>query len=134
MARPKKENKSPIKPKESILDKLSLADGKTDESKINDLRSLEKILDIKKTNPFGTTDLATFKEMLSEMTTTDMKKIFDKIGLFPSGSRMELKERLLREFKTTTQGVLSYQSQSPQFTLDPNNPSHKKLLKIINDV
>lgn len=128
--KPKAENTK----KESILEKLNLVDGKLTEDRVKDLKELENLLGIRKSNPFGTTDFATFRDSLNEMSTTDMKKIFDKIGLFPSGSRQQLKERLLREFKSTNQGVLAHQTENPQFQLDPSNPNHKKLLKIINDV
>lgn len=137
MSKPNKKNnkqKTEIPQKESILEKLNLVDGKVTEDRIKDLKDLENLLGIRKSNPFGTTDFATFRDSLNEMSSTDMKKIFDKIGLFPSGSRQQLKERLLREFKSTNQGVLAHQTENPQFNLDPSNPNHKKLLKIINDV
>ena len=137
MSKPNKKNNKPkaeIPAKESILEKLNLVDGKVTEDRIKDLKDLENLLGIRKSNPFGTTDFATFRDSLNEMSSTDMKKIFDKIGLFPSGSRQQLKERLLREFKSTNQGVLAHQTENPQFNLDPSNPNHKKLLKIINDV
>jgi len=137
MSKPNKKNNKPkaeTPQKESILEKLNLVDGKVTEDRIKDLKDLENLLGIRKSNPFGTTDFATFRDSLNEMSSTDMKKIFDKIGLFPSGSRQQLKERLLREFKSTNQGVLAHQTENPQFNLDPSNPNHKKLLKIINDV
>jgi hypothetical protein len=137
MSKPNKKNNKPkaeIPAKESILEKLNLVDGKVTEDRIKELKDLENLLGIRKSNPFGTTDFATFRDSLNEMSSTDMKKIFDKIGLFPSGSRQQLKERLLREFKSTNQGVLAHQTENPQFNLDPSNPNHKKLLKIINDV
>lgn len=128
-----KQKKAPVVKKESILEKLNLSDGKLTEDRIKDLKSLEDALGIKKSNPFGTTDFATFRDSLNEMSATDMKKIFDKIGLFPAGSRQQLKERLLREFKTTNQGLLASVSDDPQLKLDPSNPNHKKLLKILSE-
>ena len=128
-----KQKKTPAVKRESILEKLSLSDGRLTEDRIKDLKNLEDALGIKKTNPFGTTDFATFRDSLNEMSATDMKKIFDKIGLFPAGSRQQLKERLLREFKTTNQGLLASVSDDPQLKLDPSNPNHKKLLKILSE-
>lgn len=124
------------KPKKiSQLDNVILADGKiTEDPDITKVKELEEILGIKKMNPFGTTNIDIFKERLSEMANVDLQHMCEKIGLFASGSRQELKEKLLREFKSTNKGSISMTVQNPSLVLDPNNPQHKETIKILKEI
>lgn len=128
-----KKTNTEVKP--SALDNLILADGKISEDPdIKKVKELEEILGIKKLNPFGTTNLDIFKEKLSEMTNIDLQNLCEKIGIFASGSRQQIKEKLIREFRSMNKGSLSMTVQSPSVTLDPNNPKHKKTLKILGEI
>lgn len=124
------------KPKKiSQLDSVILADGKiTEDPDITKVKELEEILGIKKMNPFGTTNIDIFKERLSEMANVDLQHLCEKVGLFASGSRQELKEKLLREFKSTNKGSISMMVQNPSLILDPNNPKHKETIKILKEI
>lgn len=122
-------------PKKSELDNLNLADGKVySDPDIEKVKQLEEILGIKKMNPFGTSNIEIFKEKLSEMTIVDMQHMCEKIGIFASGSRQQIKEKLLREFKSTNKGSISMLVQNPSVILDPNNPQHKETLKILREI
>lgn len=126
----KKEKKQP-----SELDNIILADGKkTEDPDITKVKQLEEILGIKKMNPFGTTNLEIFKEKLSEMTNVDLQHLCERVGIFASGSRQELKQKLLREFKSTNKGSISMTVENPAVKLDPNNPQHQKTLKILGEI
>jgi hypothetical protein len=123
------------KKKPSELDNLNLTDGKVNEDPdIKKVKELEEILGIKKVNPFGTYNLEVFQEKLSEMTALDMQKLCERVGIFASGSRKELKDKLLREFKAVGRGTISMTTESPSVKLDPNNPLHKKTLKILGEL
>lgn len=122
-------------PKRSELDNLNLADGKVhSDPDIEKVKQLEEILGIKKMNPFGTSNIEIFKEKLNEMTIVDMQHMCEKIGIFASGSRQQIKEKLLREFKSTNKGTISMLVQNPSIVLDPNNPQHKETLKILREI
>ena len=122
-------------PKKSELDNLNLADGKVhSDPDIEKVKQLEEILGIKKMNPFGTSNIEIFKEKLSEMTIVDMQHMCEKIGIFASGSRQQIKEKLIREFKSTNKGTISMLVQNPSIVLDPNNPQHKETLKILREI
>lgn len=119
----------------SELDNIILADGKkTEDPDITKVKQLEEILGIKKMNPFGTTNLEIFKEKLSEMTNVDLQHLCERVGIFASGSRQELKQKLLREFKSTNKGSISMTVENPAVKLDPNNPQHQKTLKILGEI
>ena len=119
----------------SELDNIILAYGKkTEDPDITKVKQLEEILGIKKMNPFGTTNLEIFKEKLSEMTNVDLQHLCERVGIFASGSRQELKQKLLREFKSTNKGSISMTVENPAVKLDPNNPQHQKTLKILGEI
>lgn len=119
----------------SQLDNLILADGKkTEDPDIQKVKELEDILGIKKMNPFGTSNAEVFKEKLAEMTMLDLQNMCEKLGIFGSGSRMELKEKLMRQFKQHARGTISMTVQNPVIKLDPNNPEHAKTIKILKEL
>lgn len=128
-------NATKPEPKKSELDNLNLADGKihTDPD-IEKVKKLEEILGIKKMNPFGTSNIDVFKEKLNEMAIVDLQHMCEKVGIFASGSRQQIKEKLLREFKSTNKGTISMLVQNPSLVLDPNNPQHQKTLKILREI
>lgn len=137
--KPLKNKSSKDKSTKSKLDDLTLADGKIQPSQnvdpdIEKVKQLEEILGIKKMNPFGTSNLDIFKEKLSDMTNIDLQNLCERVGIFASGSRQQIKEKLVREFKSVNKGSLSMTVQSPSVTLDPNNPQHKQTLKILGEI
>ena len=127
---------TPVQPKKSELDNLTLADGKISnvDPDIERVKKLEEILGIKKSNPFGTSNIEIFREKLKEMTLIDLQHMCEKIGIFASGSRQDIRDKLLREFKSTNKGTISMLVQNPAVVLDPNNPKHKKTLKILGEL
>lgn len=128
-----KSNKNTKKP--SQLDNVILADGKISEDPdIAKVKQLEEILGIKKINPFGTTNIEIFKERLSDMANVDLQRLCERVGIFGSGSRQELKQKLLREFKANNKGSLSITVENPAVKLDPNNPDHQKTIKILGEI
>jgi len=127
------------KTKKNKLDDLNLIDGKvtpppSEDNDIKKVKELEEILGIKRVNPFGTYNLEIFKEKLSEMTNVDLQHLCERIGIFASGSRQELKDKLLREFKSVSRGTISVTKESPTVKLDPNNPLHKETLRILGEI
>ncbi len=131
----KSTNAAKPEPQKSELDSLNLADGKVHtDPDIDKVKKLEEILGIKKMNPFGTSNIDIFKEKLNEMTIVDLQHMCEKVGIFASGSRQQIKEKLLREFKSTNKGTISMLVQNPSLVLDPNNPKHQKTLKILREI
>ena len=121
--------------KKSELDNLNFADGKVHEDPdITKVRELEKALGIEKSNPFGTSNLEIFKEKLNEMTMIDIQDMCERIGIFASGSRLDIKNKLIREFKSTNKGSISMMVENPALQLDPNNPEHQKVIKILGEI
>ena len=67
-------------------------------------RDLEEILGIKELNPFKTANAEDFDKDLSDMGLNDLRTLAVKSGVFPSGNKTTLKNKLRKEFKVRAMG------------------------------
>ena len=100
------------------------------------MRELEILLGVSEISPFGTNELEVFQELLSDMSVSEMQKLAQKVGINPFYDYPNLKKNLLKEFTASTRN--SRRNIMPtsmnSFVMDPNNPEHKQLMKLINDI
>ena len=77
-----------------------------------------------------------FDHMIDVKVTLTVEKLAQKVGLNPFHDYPTLKKNLLKEFSASTRN--SRRNIMPtsmnSFVIDPNNPEHKQLMKIINDI
>lgn len=99
-----------------------IADGRDDEvsdgkqSDVQNARDLEEILGVKEINPFKTSCAEDFEKELSDMSLNDLRSLAVKSGVFPSGNKASLKNKLRKEFKLRAIGGVNrapYQGTSP---------------------
>lgn len=88
--------------KHVIDGKADYADG-LDKDK-QDARDLEQILGVRELNPFKTANAEDFDRELSEMGLNDLRTLAVKSGVFPSGNKTTLKNKLRKEFKIRAMG------------------------------
>jgi hypothetical protein len=110
------------------LEELNQTTGKSYEEQVSRARELEDILGVKKISPFRTNDKRIFKEMLEDMNLTDLQSFAVKAGVFPSGNKTVLKNKIKRAFESSLVGQGSIQVMGEPVKLDPNNPKHKEVL------
>jgi hypothetical protein len=103
---------------------------------IDKQKNLEQMLGVDKISPFGTYELEVFEENLKGATHIDLQKIAQRVGLNPFLDRGRLKGALIKEFKTYTKNARRNLIPQPakQLKLDPNNPDHKKTIKILGEI
>jgi hypothetical protein len=119
--------------KKTPLEDLQQTNGKLYEPTVDQVRKLEEILEVKKTNPFGTNDLRIFEENVASMNLTDMQEVAVRAGVFPSGNRTVLKNKLIKAFKAEGFGInKSVVESDHQVTLDPKNKKHKEIIDYLN--
>ena len=103
---------------------------------VSKMRELEVLLGVSEISPFGTNELEVFESNLREMSLAEMQKLAQKVGLNPFHDQVTLKNILIKEFKASTRNsrrnIMPTMMES--FKIDPNNPKHKQLLKILNDI
>jgi hypothetical protein len=99
------------------------------------MRQMEVLLGVSQISPFGTNELEIFEQNLAEMSLSDMQKLASKIGTNPYHEKPILKKSLIREFTAYTRNsrrnIMPAAVQS--FVIDPKNPKHKELLKLLNN-
>jgi hypothetical protein len=95
-------SKQDISFKHVIDGKADYADG-LDKDK-QSARDLEEILGMKELNPFKTADAEDFDRDLSLMNLNDLRTLAVKSGVFPSGNKSTLKNKLRKEFKIRAMG------------------------------
>lgn len=110
------------------LEELNQTTGKSYEDQVSRAKELEDILGVKKISPFKTNDKRIFKEMLEDMNLTDLQAFAVKAGVFPSGNKTVLKNKIKRAFESSLVGQGSIQVMGQPINLDPNNPKHKEVL------
>ena len=118
-----KTKKSTRKKRTSKLETMARTTGKTYESSIERAKELEQILGINNANPFKTTDERILEEQMSEMNLTDLQALAVKVGVFPSGNKTVLKNKLRKAFKGS-KGTGTVQLTEKPF-LDPTDPKNK---------
>lgn len=116
------------KNKKADLNELQQTNGKVYEDQVSRARELENILGISKINPFKTNDKRVFSDMLQEMNLTDLQSFAVKVGVFPSGNKTVLRNKIKRAFDSSLHGQGSVQVMGEPVKLDPKNPRHKEVI------
>ena len=106
--------KKSVATEETKLDSLSYADGKREDT-IRKAKELEELVGLNQVNPFGTTLVEVFDGNLKEMTLVDMQGLAVAVGVFPSGTKTSLKNKLQKAFR-------DYQRGSASFIMPPTGP------------
>ena len=110
-----------------IRDLQNFSNGKLDDATITKIEKLEVLLGVKQMNAFGTNDVRIFDRNMREMTQADLRKLCEKVGLFPSGQRHQLVANLRKEFIRRTNGARSISMQIDTPIFDPSHPDYKKV-------
>lgn len=112
---------------------MEFADGKDHiQEEAAATRSLEAALGMTEQSPFAESDASTFESNLESMNLSEMQSLAVKAGVFPSGTKMMLKTKLIKSFKKWEQGQGSV-VQVTRPIIDPDSEQGKTLLSLIKD-
>lgn len=126
------------KPKKNLIEDINemKAKNETDSEDFkNKMSKLESILGVDQINPFGTNELDLFEDSLKAMTYNDMRDLAHKVGINPFLAQPQLKQVLIKEFKSANKNNMKNIMPAPQdmIKLDPNNPQHAKTIKLLGE-
>lgn len=117
----------------SPLESLEQANGQLEESAMDRVKRLEKVLCTAQTNPFGTTEFSIFEQNLDGMTVASMQSLAQRVGVNPWGSLPVLKQDLKTAFiHSNKQGTMKPPPRVQGVKLDPNDPKHLKVMQALN--
>lgn len=124
----------PRKKSKNKMEKITeFADGKDHlQDEALTATNLEEALGMTKPSPFKEKDLSSFEDSLSSMNLSEMQELAVQAGVFPSGTKMTLKTKLIKCFRQYSSGMGKVvQVTSP--IVDPDSKQGKALLNLIKD-
>jgi hypothetical protein len=90
-------------------------------------RNLEDLIGTKRKSPFAAESLAEFEAKLGAMQLTQMQEMAVNAGVFPSGTKLTLKNKLIKAFKQQSQGA-GRVVQVTRHLVEPGSDLEKKIL------
>lgn len=119
--------------KDKVKKTMEFADGKDHlKEEAAETRNLESILGMTEPSPFSESDASVFESNLENMNLSEMQAIAVKAGVFPSGTKMMLKTKLIKSFKKWEQGHGNV-VQITRPVVDPDSEQGKALLNLIRE-
>ena len=119
--------------KQSTLDSLRYSSGKIEDGTIEKIQEIEEILGVKDVNNFGTNDINVLEAQMKEMNLADLQNLCGKVRLFESGNKVQLKDKLRKEFSRTTKGQRTIALQQERSVCHPEHPAHNEAKKILSE-
>ena len=111
---------------------MEYSDGKDHlQEAAKEAQSLEDILGIKEKNIFGTNEASKFEQSIDSMQLTELQELAVNAGVFPSGTKLALKNKLKKAFHQYTHGGSTKIVQVTKPIVDPESEQGKALLKVI---
>ena len=96
-------------------------------------RNLEDLLGFPETNPFGVSSAEDFDEKIEELSLTELQEMAVNAGVFPSGTKALLKNKLRKSFGQYTHGGSRKVVQITKPIVDPDSKQGKELLKLMQE-
>lgn len=109
---------------------MQYADGKNHE--LQKARDIEALVSVNRKDPFKTVEGEDFEENLSLMSLSDMQEFAVAAGIFPSGTKTTLKNKILKEYQTKSIGR-KRAGQVTKPSLDPKSKQAEDLLRLLNE-
>ena len=130
----KKSTKRKKVQKQAAKKNIEFSDGRDHlAAETQEAMDLEDILGFKETNPFGVSSEAELEEALEERQLTDLQEMAVTAGVFPSGTKATLKNKLRKAFQTYTHGGSRKVVQITKPIVDPESQQGKDLLKLMQE-
>lgn len=125
-------NKRKIEKKKTTKKTMQYADGKAIDNRKDVAKTVEELMGVKSQNPFHVASGESFQEAVKTMGLSQLQEIAVNAGVFPSGTKTTLKNKLIKEYENRTQGRYGASTQTKPI-VDPNSQKAKDILRIINE-
>ena len=100
---------------------MQYADGKDNRKAV--AKTVEELMSVDTRDPFQLASGESFEDVVATMSLSELQEIAVKSGVFPSGTKVTLKNKLLKEFENRTQGRYGASTQSKPI-VDPKSKKH----------
>ena len=109
---------------------MQYADGRDERRDV--AKTVEDLMAVKTRDPFAVASGEAFEEAVTSMSLSQMQEIAVKSGVFPSGTKATLRNKLLKEYENRNAGRYGGASKT-QPIVDPKSERAKKIIKILNE-
>jgi len=111
---------------------MQYADGKITDNRKDLAKTVEELMGVKSRDPFKLASGENFEEAVASMSLSQLQEIAVEAGVFPSGTKATLKNKLLKEYENRSHGRYGASTTSKPI-VDPNSKKAKDILRIINE-
>lgn len=111
---------------------MQYADGKVADNRKDLAKTVEELMGVKSRDPFKVASGESFEEAVGSMSLSQLQEIAVEAGVFPSGTKATLKNKLLKEYENRTHGRYGASTNSKPI-VDPKSQKAKDILRIINE-
>ena len=111
---------------------MEYADGKVADNRQDLAKTVEELMGVKSRDPFRLASGERFDEAVASMSLSQLQEIAVEAGVFPSGTKTTLKNKLMKEYENRTHGRYGASTQSKPI-VDPKSQKAKDILRIINE-
>lgn len=131
MPRKKTTNKSTAKKQASNGPEIEFAHGKNNSSELDEIEKIRSMTEIPVDNSFGVRTESEFEKLIEGAQLTQLQEMAVKAGVFPSGTKVTLKNKLRKAFAKTKLPGPNVQMTKP--IVDPNSEKGKSILKLLQE-
>ena len=111
---------------------MQYADGKVADNRKDLAKTVEELMGVQSRDPFKVASGESFTEAVTSMSLSQLQEIAVNAGVFPSGTKATLKNKLLKEYENRTHGRYGASTNSKPI-VDPNSQKARDILRIINE-
>ena len=111
---------------------MQYADGKVADNRKDIAKTVEQLMSVTSRDPFKIASGESFEEAVTSMSLSQLQEIAVNAGVFPSGTKATLKNKLLKEYENRTHGRYGASTNSKPI-VDPNSKKARDILRIINE-
>lgn len=111
---------------------MQYADGKIADNRKDLAKTVEELMSVKSRDPFKLASGENFEEAVASMSLSQLQEIAVEAGVFPSGTKTTLKNKLMKEYENRTHGRYGASTTSKPI-VDPKSQKAKDILRIINE-
>ena len=111
---------------------MQYADGKAIDNRKGLAKTVEELMGVASRDPFRVASGESFEEAVTSMSLSQLQEIAVNAGVFPSGTKATLKNKLLKEYENRTHGRYGASTNSKPI-VDPNSQKARDILRIINE-
>jgi len=108
------------------------ANGKVEDNRKDIAKTVEELMSVKSRDPFHVSSGESFENAVTSMSLSQLQEIAVNAGVFPSGTKATLKNKLLKEYEHRNNGRYGAATSSKTI-VDPKSKQAEDILRIINE-